>query len=184
MSIRSHVLIVGLGGVGSFAAEFMTRAGIGNMTIIDPDQVQDTNINRQILALHSTVDTKKVFVMDQRLKDINPELNLKTLDYFLHEKEIEEILQMDSYQYVIDAIDTFTPKILLIQKTLAKQIPLVSSMGTGGRIDPTQIRIGDISESYGDKLARHLRKTLHKRGIYRGLLLSIHRNRSVPKALL
>ncbi len=181
---KSHVLVVGLGGVGSFAAEFLARTGIGKMTIVDPDLVQETNINRQIQALHSTVGQKKAFVLAERLKDINPDLDLKALDYFLHEQEIDEILQMDTYDYVVDAIDTFTPKILLIQKTLEKQIPLVSSMGTGGRIDPTQIRIGDISESYGDKLARQLRKKLHKRGIYKGFTAVYSPEPSRPEALL
>ncbi len=181
---KSHVLIVGLGGVGSYAAEFLTRAGIGKLTIVDPDLVQETNINRQIQALHSTLGKKKAFVLAERLTDINPGLDLKALDYFLHEQEIDEILAMDNYDYVVDAIDTFTPKLLLIHKTLEKGYRLVSSMGTGGRTDPTQIRIGDISESYGDKLARQLRKKLHKLGIYQGFTVVYSPEPRRPEALL
>ncbi len=181
---EKHVLIVGLGGVGSFAAEFLTRAGIGKLTIVDPDLVQPSNINRQIQALHSTVGKKKAFVLAQRLLDINPDLHLKALDYFLHEQEIEQILSMDKYDYVVDAIDTFTPKLLLIQKTVQAKFPLISSLGTGGRLDPTQIRISDISESYGDKLGRQLRKKLHKFGIYSGFKVVFSPEPRRPESLL
>ncbi len=181
---NKHVLIVGLGGVGSFAAEFLTRAGIGKLTIVDPDLVQDTNINRQVQALHSTIGKKKAFVLAQRLLDINPDLHLKALDYFLHEQEIVQILAMDDYDYVFDAIDTFTPKLLLIQHTLQAKIPLISSLGTGGRLDPTQIKISDISQSYGDKLGRQLRKKLHKFGIYSGFKVVFSPEPRRPEALL
>ncbi len=181
---KKHVLIVGLGGVGSFAAEFLTRAGIGKLTIVDPDIIQDTNINRQLQATHSNIGKKKAFVLAERLLDINPELHLKALDYFLHEQEIDEILKMAHYDYVVDAIDTFTPKILLIQKTLENNLKLVSSLGTGGRLDPTQIQIADISQSYGDKLGRQLRKKLHKLGIYQGFKVVFSPEPRRPEALL
>ncbi len=181
---NKHVLVVGLGGVGSFAAEFLTRAGVGKLTIVDPDIIQETNINRQIQATHSNIGQKKAFVLAKRLVDINPDLHLKALDYFLHEQEIDEILTMAHYDYVVDAIDTFTPKILLIQKTLKANLNLVSSLGTGGRLDPTQIKIADISESYGDKLGRQLRKKLHKLGIFEGFKVVFSPEPRRPEALL
>ena len=165
---QARVLVVGLGGVGSYAAEFLVRSGVGQLTIVDSDVVQHSNINRQIQALHSTVGEKKAHVLGKRLLDINPQLKLKIEDNFLDENEIVRVLSENTYDYVVDAIDTLTPKVLLIYHTLQKGYRLVSAMGTGGKLDPTQIRIVDFSETYGDKFARQLRKRLHRLGVYSG----------------
>ena len=164
---NAHVLVAGLGGVGSFAAEFLVRAGIGNITIIDHDTIHPSNINRQIHALHSTVGKSKALTMKQRLLDINPNLNITALQTFINEQNVNNILNAN-FSYVIDAIDTLTPKILLIYNTIQKNIPLVSSLGSGGRLDPSKIKVDDISKTHGDKLGRLLRKRLHKLGIYSG----------------
>ncbi len=163
----SNVLVVGLGGVGAYAAEMICRAGVGRMTIIDGDRISESNINRQLLASRSTVGKYKTGVMKDRLLDINPDLRLDTITRFIRHEHMEEILA-NGYDFVVDAIDTLTPKIFLIYTVIQKGIPLVSSMGAGGRLDPTLIRISDISETYNCKLARMLRKRLHKMGIREG----------------
>jgi tRNA A37 threonylcarbamoyladenosine dehydratase len=163
----SNVLIVGLGGVGAFAAEMICRAGVGRMTIVDGDRINETNINRQLPALNSTAGRYKTEVMAGRLSDINPALELTTISEFIRDKRIEEILDR-GFGYVVDAIDTLSPKIYLIYHSMQKGIPVVSSMGAGGKLDPTAIMVGDISESYNCKLARILRKRLHKLGIRSG----------------
>ena len=162
-----HVVIVGLGGVGSVAAEMIARAGIGKLTIVDGDQVDITNINRQVLALNSTINKRKVELMKARLLDINPKLKIDAIDEYMRITDIIELLNT-KYDYVVDAIDTLSPKINLIKQTLEKKIPLISSMGAGGKLDPTKIEIADISKSYNDNLARMLRKKLHKLDIYTG----------------
>lgn len=163
----SNVLIVGLGGVGSYAAELLCRAGVGRMTIVDGDRIDETNINRQLPALKKTVGRYKTEVMAERLMDINPDLELHTINEFIRDERTIEILE-GAYDYVIDAIDTLSPKVFLIFHSLQKGIPLVSSMGSGGRIDPIAIRITDISETYNCKLAKTIRKRLHKLGIRKG----------------
>jgi tRNA A37 threonylcarbamoyladenosine dehydratase len=164
---QKHVLVVGLGGVGSAAAEMIVRAGIGHITIVDGDVVNTSNRNRQLLALCSTVGKRKVEVMKERLLDINPELNIIAIDEYLREEAIKELLSKP-FDYVVDAIDTLLPKINLIKYSLELKHPLVSSMGAGGRLDPSKIKVADISKSYNDNLARMLRKRLHKIGIYDG----------------
>ena len=181
---RANVLVVGLGGVGSYAAEFLVRSGVGHITIVDSDTVQPSNINRQIQALHSTMGEKKAYVLGKRLMDINPDLDLTIDDNFLDEKEIERLLGDNTFDYVVDAIDTLTPKILLIYHTLQKGYPLISAMGTGGKLDPTQVRIVDFSETYGDKFARHLRKRLHKLGVYSGFKAVFSPEPVSPEALI
>ena len=181
---QAHVLVVGLGGVGSYAAEFLVRSGVGHITIVDSDTVQPSNINRQIQALHSTLGEKKAHVLGKRLLDINPSLDLKIDDNFLDEKEILRVLDEKTYDYVVDAIDTLSPKILLIYHTLQKGYRLVSAMGTGGKIDPTQVRIVDFSETYGDKFARHVRKRLHKLGVYSGFKAVFSPEPVSPEALI
>ncbi len=156
---RSHVLVAGLGGVGGYAAEMLCRAGIGEMTIIDGDKVQDSNRNRQLLALSGTLGHRKAHLMRQRLLDINPELKLHVIDEFIRDERTNEILETP-FDYVVDAIDTLSPKIFLIKQVLFKGYPLVSSMGAGGKTDPTQIKVADFSETYQCNLARMLRKRL------------------------
>lgn len=163
----SSVLIVGLGGVGSVAAEMICRAGIGKMTIADGDTVHVTNRNRQINALKSTEGMLKAEVTGQRLKDINPELELTIIAEYLRDKLMEEILD-GGFDYVVDAIDTLSPKVFLIYHSMTRKIPVVSSMGSGGKLDPLALRIADISETSVCPLARLLRKRLHRLGIREG----------------
>lgn len=163
----SHVLVVGLGGVGGSAAEFLCRAGVGKMTLIDADIFSSSNLNRQIGALKSTLGKAKTEIFEQRLKDINPDIELKTIHEFLSNENIFEILS-EQFDFVADAIDSLTPKINLIHYCIKSNIPFISSMGAGGRTDPTQIKIDDLSKSYNDGLARMLRKRLHKLGVYKG----------------
>ncbi|MEG1635853.1 MAG: tRNA threonylcarbamoyladenosine dehydratase, partial [Rikenellaceae bacterium] len=165
---NTNLLIVGLGGVGGYAAEMLARASVGSMTIVDADVVSQTNINRQIIALHSTIGRSKAEVLADRLRDINPDIKLTVVEKFLQKDDITELLNLSKYDYVVDAIDTLTPKIELIRQTLERSIPLVSSMGAGSKLDPTKIEIADISKTHHCPLAHMLRKRLHKIGINRG----------------
>ena len=164
---NSHVLVVGLGGVGAYAAEMLCRAGVGKMTIADGDTLNPTNKNRQLLALESTMGKPKADVMATRLKDINPEIDVTPLNEYIRNDAIIGILDRE-FDYVVDAIDTLSPKIYLIYHTLQRKIPLVSSMGAGGKFDPQQVKIDDISATMNCGLARMLRKKLHRLGIREG----------------
>lgn len=164
---NKHVLVIGIGGVGAYAAEMLCRAGIGEMTIIDGDVVSESNRNRQLLALVSTKNFPKTEVLFRRLKDINPEIKLSVIQEYIKDDRIKEIISED-YDYVIDAIDTLLPKTKLIYETTQRKIPLISSMGTGGKTDPTKMEITDISKTHNCKLARILRKRLHRFNIYEG----------------
>jgi Dinucleotide-utilizing enzymes involved in molybdopterin and thiamine biosynthesis family 1 len=164
---NSNVLVVGLGGVGAFAAEMICRSGVGSMTIVDGDHIHPTNRNRQLPALKSTEGRAKAEVMGQRIMDINPDIKLTVIQEYIKDEKMTEVLDKD-YDYVIDAIDTLSPKIFLIYHTLQKKIPIVSSMGAGGKFDPTKVCISDISETTDCSLARILRKRLHRLGIREG----------------
>jgi len=164
---QAHVLVAGVGGVGSYAAEMIVRAGIGEITLIDADVVKASNRNRQLPALSSTEDQLKVDVMARRLLDINPYVKINKIDYFIKQELIPDILNQ-KLDYVVDAIDSLSPKVFLIVHTLQNEIPLISSMGAGGKMDPAQVQIADISESYNCKLARMIRKRLTKFGIKKG----------------
>ena len=164
---HSNVLVVGMGGVGAMAAEMICRSGIGRMTIIDTDTIQPSNINRQLVATHASLNQDKVEVMGERLKQINPGLELTTLNEFIKEERIPEILQED-FDYVVDAIDTLTPKIQLIYHTVNRNLKLASSMGSGGKVDPSQIRIADFGDTYNCRLAYILRKKLRKMDVHGG----------------
>lgn len=166
----SLVVVAGLGGVGAYAAEMLVRAGVGRLVVIDSDEISQSNINRQLPALHSTVGRKKTDVMRERLLDINPGLVLEAREVYLHEDNVQDVLGDLSPDYVVDAIDTLSPKIALIQHCLSRGIPLVSSMGSGAKTDVTKIRIADISRTYQCPLAHMLRKRLHKLGIHEGFL--------------
>ncbi len=163
----SNVLIAGLGGVGGYAAEMLCRAGVGTMTIIDGDKIQPSNRNRQLLALQSTQGHRKALLMKQRLLDINPELNLTVIDEFIRDERTNEILE-EPFGYVVDAIDTLSPKIFLIRQALLKGLPLISSMGAGGKTDPCQVQVADFAETYQCNLARMLRKRLKNLGVRNG----------------
>ena len=164
----SNVLIVGLGGVGAYAAEMICRAGVGKMTIVDGDSIHSSNRNRQLLALKSTEGKAKAILMAERLRNINPELDLTAVSEYIKDDKITEILD-PGFSYVVDAIDTLSPKVFLIFNAVMKKIPVVSSMGSGGKFDPARISISDISETTDCTLARILRKRLHKLGIRDGI---------------
>jgi tRNA threonylcarbamoyladenosine dehydratase len=161
---KAHILVAGLGGVGSYAAEAICRAGIGKMTIVDSDFITPSNRNRQLLALKSTEGKSKSELMASRLFDINPELKIKVYKEYLRDDKTSLILN-DGFDYVVDAIDTLSPKIYFIKNCLEKKFPLVSSMGAGGRFDPLQVKVANIGESYGCQFAQVVRKKLHALGI-------------------
>lgn len=163
----AHVLVAGMGGVGSMAAEMLARAGVGQITLIDNDIVQSTNINRQLPALHSNLGKQKVKVMEQRLKEINPGIAVVALQTYISEDTLDGILATPC-DFVVDAIDTLMPKILFIERVYKLGIPLASSMGSGGKTDPTRIGITDFGKTYNCRLAYLLRKKLRKRGVSEG----------------
>ena len=165
---NASVLVVGLGGVGSFAAEFLARAGVGNMTIIDGDIVDITNINRQLPALHSTIGKDKVEIVAERILDINPEINLVKMNEFLSPERMEEILENTRFDYVLDCIDSVSPKLALIKACRRKKIKIVSSMGAGGKTDPSKVLVRDLSKTNNCYLAKQIRKRLKKEGITKG----------------
>lgn len=165
---NSHVLIVGLGGVGSFAAEFIARAGVGSMTIVDGDTVDITNINRQLPALHSTVGKTKVDIVGDRLQDINPELKLTRIEEFLSPERASEIVT-DEYDYVMDCIDSVTPKLNLIISARRKKVKIISNMGAGGKFDASKVKVTDIRKTEYCPLAKTIRKRLRKEGISKGV---------------
>jgi len=164
---QAHVAVVGLGGVGGAAAEMLARAGVGRLTLIDSDTVSDTNRNRQLCALVSTVGKPKTEVVSERLCDIHPGIQLHLVREFLCEGNVSALLEPRP-DVVVDAIDTLSPKIALIQHCLKAGIPLVSSMGSGAKRDATAVRIADISKTRQCPLAHMLRKRLHKLGIREG----------------
>lgn len=165
----SKVMVVGLGGVGAYAAEMLCRAGVENMVILDSDTVSITNRNRQLIALESTIGQLKTDVVARRLRDINPAVNLTVIPEYIEESNLEEIfLKAGELDYVVDAIDTLAPKISLIKYCVEHKIPHVSAMGAGAKLDATKIRIADISKSYNCPLAYILRKKLRKEGISKG----------------
>lgn len=165
---NANILVIGLGGVGSFAAEFLARAGIGSMTLIDGDVVDITNINRQLPALHSTIGQSKVDVVTNRLKDINPNLCVVSINEFLSPERVEEILTTRQFDYVLDCIDSVSPKISLIKTAKRHKIKLISAMGAGGKSDPSKVLVKDISKTYNCFLAKQIRKRLRKEGINKG----------------
>lgn len=158
---RKNVLVIGVGGVGAFAAEFIARAGVGNMTIVDGDCVETTNRNRQLLALESTMQQPKVKVMRQRLIDINPDIKVNAIEKFIAPEEVSELVN-EGFDFVVDAIDSVPTKAALIAECFAHQIPMVSSMGAAGKIDPTMITIAKLSKTHHCGLAKALRTRLKK----------------------
>jgi tRNA A37 threonylcarbamoyladenosine dehydratase len=166
---KKNVLVIGLGGVGGICAEMIARAGVGKMTIVDNDKVDASNINRQIPALHSTVDQQKALVLGQRLKDINPDLELTILEVFIKEQITSNLLDSTSWDYVVDCIDTLSAKVFLIKGCLDRKLPIISSLGAGGKVDPSQISIVDISQTHECNLAKYVRKRLQSLGIRKGL---------------
>jgi len=180
---QKHVMIVGMGGVGSFAAEFIARSGIGKMTIIDGDVVDPTNRNRQLPALATNHGESKALIMAERLKAINPELELNVVKEFVNP---EMVLQQFAFKpdYLIDAIDSITPKITFIRMAYESGLPLVSSMGAGAKLDPTQLKVVDISKTYNCPFAQQIRKNLKGLGICRGVKVVFSPEQPIKESLM
>jgi len=160
--IKSHVLICGLGGVGSYAAEFIARSGVGKMTLIDGDAFDVTNKNRQLTALDSTIGKNKAVVLAERLKDINPEIDLVIYEEFVEPNRVWEILKETKPDYVMDCIDSVTPKLNWIRACVRFKIKIISSMGAGGKLDPSKVKISNLNKSYNCNLASTLKKMLKR----------------------
>ncbi len=165
----ARVLIVGLGGVGGYAAEQLCRAGLGNLTLVDGDTIHPSNRNRQLIALKSTEGMYKAVEFEKRCKDINPNCNISVINEFIRDDRMIEILENNCYDHVVDAIDTLSPKVFLLYHCFLRNIKIVSSMGSGGKMDPSQIKVDDISKSYNCPLAHMVRKRLHKLNIHSGI---------------
>jgi len=164
-----NVLIIGLGGVGGICAEMIVRAGVGKMTIVDNDLIDESNINRQIPALQSTVKQSKAKVLAKRLIDINPLLELTVLEIFVEDTLTLNLIEKEHWDYIVDCIDTLSAKVDLIKACMDRQLPIVSSMGAGGKLDPSLIKVTDLSKTYECNLARYVRKRLQALGIKKGL---------------
>ena len=163
---KARVAVFGVGGVGGFVAEALARSGVGNIDLIDNDKVSLSNINRQIIALHSTVGKMKTQVMAERIKDINPEICVSTHELF-YLPETADKLDFSVYDYIVDAIDTVSGKIAIVENANKKEIPVISSMGTGNKLNPTEFEVADIQKTSVCPLARVMRRELKKRGIER-----------------
>lgn len=166
---ESHVLVVGVGGVGAYVSEMLARAGIGHLSLVDGDVINPSNINRQLPALHSTCGMSKVEVMAQRLLDINPALQVHMHKRFLEGEAIEQFIAKGAYDFIVDAIDTLSPKVDVLSVAVNYKIPVISSMGAGAKSDPSQVGLADISKTFSCGLARQVRKRLKRRGIEKGL---------------
>jgi len=167
--INKNVIVTGLGGVGGICAEMIARAGVGRMTIVDGDVVDLSNCNRQVAALHSTEKQSKAEVMAARIRDINPQIALTVLNEFIQEQRTVDIIKNGNYDYAVDSIDTLTPKVWYIKTCVDNKVPVISSFGAGGKMDPSMVQVADISKSYNCKLARYVRKYLHEMGIHTGV---------------
>lgn len=163
------VLVAGVGGVGGYAVEMLARAGVGNLIIIDDDVVKSTNINRQIIATSKNVGTSKVQLMKERILDINPNASVLAIRDFINEDNAGEFIRRFKPNFVIDAIDSISPKIALLKYCIENNVKIISSMGAGGRLDPTKIQYADISKTTNCALARTVRERLKKQGITKGL---------------
>lgn len=166
---KAHILIVGTGGVGAYAAEMLARAGVGKLTLLDADKVQLSNLNRQVIALHSTLGEDKVRVLERRLKDVNPDLNVTARAEFLEEGSVKTLLTENKFDFVVDAIDTIAPKCALIMEAMRLKVPIVSSMGAGAKTDVTQIRFADLWSTYHCGLSKAVRTRLKKEKMQRPL---------------
>ena len=179
---RAHVIIFGIGGVGSYVAEGLARAGVGALTLVDSDTVGESNLNRQLCALHSTIGQYKSDVMARRILDINPDCRVISIPELYNEARKERFFSQP-YDYVVDAIDLVSCKLSLIQTARARGIPIISAMGTGNKLDPTQFRITDISKTSGCHLARIMRRELRARGIEHHTVLFSEELPQKPEAL-
>ena len=162
---NAHVLIVGLGGIGSFAGEFIARAGVGTITLIDGDAFDITNKNRQLTALTSTIDRNKAVVLAERIKEINPAIKLNIIEEFVVPERVWELLATYEPDYVMDCIDSVTPKLEWIVACVAKKIKIISHMGAGGKLDPSKVKVESLDKTNNCKLAHHIKKRLKRKGI-------------------
>ncbi len=181
---RAHVLVVGTGGVGAYAAEMLVRAGVGRLTLLDADCVQESNINRQLCALHSTVGEEKVRVLARRFLDINPRLDLTLRAEFLEEQAVPALLDGADYDFIVDAIDTVAPKCALIEEAMRRRVRIVSSMGAGAKTDITQIRFADLWETFHCGLSKAVRARLKKDGMRRPLPVVFCAQQADPDAVV
>lgn len=180
---NAHVLLVGLGGVGSYAGEFLVRAGIGQITIIDGDTVDITNINRQMQALHSSIGQSKSELLKQRFLDINPQLHIVAYDQFMEPEDMVKFISAQSFDFIIDCIDSVSPKLSLIKIAKYTKNKVISSMGAGGKLDPSKIKIADISKTKECKFAQSVRKRLKKEGVAKGVI-AVYSEEIQPKKAL
>ncbi len=181
---NANVLVVGTGGVGGYAAEMICRAGVGKMTIVDADTIQPSNINRQIIALHSNIGMSKVNALGKRLLDINPNLELTVMEKYLKDEAIPELLEREKFDFVVDAIDTVAPKCFLIFECLRRKIKIVSSMGAGAKSDITKVCFADIWDTYHCGLSKAVRKRLQKMGMKKSLPVVFSTEQADEKAVL
>lgn len=179
---QAHVIVFGIGGVGSYVAEGLARAGVGALTLVDSDTVGLSNLNRQLCALHSTIGQYKSDVMAARIRDINPSCRVTSMP-MLYNEENKEIFFAQHYDYIVDAIDLVSCKLSLIQTAIERGVPIISAMGTGNKLDPTQFRITDISKTSGCHLARIMRRELRSRGIVHHTVLYSEELPRTPVAL-
>jgi tRNA A37 threonylcarbamoyladenosine dehydratase len=180
---KQHVMVVGLGGVGSFAAEFIARSGVGRMTIIDGDVVDPTNRNRQLPALSTNHGISKALIMEERLLAINPEIGLTVVRSFVNPEMVQELFAVKP-DYVIDAIDSITPKITFLKEAYSQGIRIVSSMGAGAKLDPTRLQVVDISKTYNCPFAQQIRKNLRQHGIRSGIKAVFSPEHPVKESLM
>lgn len=176
---QARIMVVGLGGVGSYAAEGLARSGIGNLILVDHDQVAITNINRQLVALTSSIDQPKAEIMANRIKDINPECSVKACVIRCEQDTVDDLLN-NRPDYVVDAIDSVADKVCLIKQCITRAIPIISAMGAGNRLDPTKFELADISQTHTCPLARKLRNELRQVNIEKGLRVVFSREKPVP----
>lgn len=180
---KVRILLVGLGGVGSFAGEFLVRAGIGHLTMVDGDRVDRTNINRQLQALHSTIGMGKARLLEERFKDIHPSLDLLAIDHFMTPDDMQNLIQSGQYDYVLDCIDSFQPKLTLMELAYKSGLRVVSSMGAGGKTDPSRMAVADLYDTRDCRFAQKLRKQMRRRGVGRGIT-AIYSDELQPKEAL
>lgn len=180
----AHVLVVGTGGVGAYAAEMICRAGVGRLTLVDADEVQITNLNRQLPAMHSTLGQPKVKILADRFRDINPELQVEARAAYLTEEDIPQLLDSEKFSFIVDAIDTITPKCTLISEAWKRHIPIVSSMGAGAKHDLSKIQFADLWDTYHCGLSKAVRKRLQKMGPKRKLPVVFSTEQADTNAIL
>lgn len=162
--VRSHVAVFGVGGVGGYVCEALVRSGVSHITIIDKDVVSESNINRQIIATYDTLGMSKVEVMKKRILSINPSCIVDAIEMF-YLPEVSHLIDFSKFDYVVDAVDTVTAKLLIVEKCYEAKIPVISSMGTGNKLDPTKFKIADINQTSICPLAKVMRYELRQRGI-------------------